>query len=45
MITGDGVTIDTINVEEPVQKVANLIATEKGLSPALTGVGCASLGK
>ena len=37
IITGDGVTIDTINVEETVQKVANLIATEKGLSPALKG--------
>ncbi len=30
-------TIDNINVEETVQKVADLIATEKGLSPALKG--------
>jgi transposase len=37
IITGGGVTIDTINVEESVQKVVDLIATEKGLSPALKG--------
>lgn len=37
IITGAGVTIDNINVEETVQKVADLIATEKGLSPALQG--------
>jgi len=37
IITGGGVTIDNINVEESVQKVADLIATEKGLSPALRG--------
>ena len=37
LITGDGVTIDNINVEETVRKVADLIATEKGLSPALKG--------
>ncbi|WP_373693268.1 DUF6444 domain-containing protein [Desulfobulbus sp.] len=35
--TGDGVTIDNINVEETVQRVAELIAAEKGLSPALKG--------
>jgi len=29
------VTIDNINVEETIQKVASLIATEHGLSPAL----------
>ena len=30
-------TIDNINVEETVQRVAELIAAEKGLSPALKG--------
>jgi len=37
IITGEGVTINNINVEETVQKVTGLIATEKGLSPALKG--------
>lgn len=35
--TGDGVTIDNINVEETVWRVAELIAAEKELSPALKG--------
>jgi len=29
------VTIDNINVEERIQRVANLIAAEQNLSPAL----------
>jgi hypothetical protein len=32
---GDGVTIDNINVAETMQRVAELIAAEKGLSPAI----------
>jgi hypothetical protein len=31
------VTLNNINVEETVQQVANLLATEQGLSPALKG--------
>ena len=30
-------TLNNINVEETVQQVANLLATEQGLSPALKG--------
>ena len=30
-------TINNINVEETVQQVANLLAAEQGLSPALKG--------
>ena len=33
--TGDGVTIDNINVEESIQRVTTLIAAEQDLSPAL----------